>query len=500
MKARWLFVLLLAALFTPTMIAAQSPGEDTRQIRAEDASNLGVLTLLAGHEEPIIEKRFSPGGTAFVTGSLDSTFCVWHVKARDAAPGTALMCLPNYSAGVTTHAWSAEEDSIAITSGDGLSIAIYDTLDPAEGTPEPKTEIPPGEAVYLQMAFVAEDTNLLVYDVFDTFTLIDLATGETLTSYEGIEHAISPDREQIAIVTFDGETFLLDSTTGEIIDTLNTEGATHAVFDPEGQYLATWGEQTLIWDLSHDTPDAEDLDTDMVDNATFSPAGQYLATWEGDTIRLWESDSGNEAGSMPEHDGGVSALVFSPNGERAISIDTTGKGRLWDIDEAGNVSQLLLFRDNIDGVAISPDSTTAIVTRLDFFARFYDIEAGQLRGRYEAPADSLISPDWTLIAINAGPVISWHGLRDDPREFAWMPVGELEVATNVRQTPSTELARISVLPAGAPIFAFERTADSDWLHILLPDSTAGWIFATNLQNAGDLEALPVADLPPAEDE
>ena len=87
--------------------------------------------------------------------------------------------------------------------------------------------------------------------------------------------------------------------------------------------------------------------------------------------------------------------------------------------------------------------------------------------------------------------MAWHGLKDDPRVFDWMPIGFTSAITNLRPTPSQELQRIGVLAAHTPIFALARTEDGTWLQILLPDDTTGWIQPGTLQITGDLQALPI---------
>ncbi len=479
--------LILLILYPVLAVSAQD--DDTpRPLAADDVAQLGVLTLLAQHNAPITEMAFSPQATAFITGSLDGTLCIWNVAGRDTLPGALLFCLPDYSPGVTSYTWSDDDTLLAVTDANGGTIHLY-TVEPSHNELPEATTLPTHETPFLALNFVAG--NLLAYDIFDIFTLYDVETSGILAIYEGIASDFSDDT--LAILNFEGLVTLIDAESGAAMGTLATDDAIHARFSPDGRWLATWGERIQLWNVARSNRRPRTLNI-TADNIQFTPDGRLLATWEGENIRFWDMASLDETGIMEGHGGGVQSLTISPNSRRAISIDTTGRARLWEIEDDGGVRRLLLFNRSVDRAVISPDAQSAILTRHDFDARFYDIERAQLRGSYGISPDSVASPDWTLIATSTGSLIVWHGLRDDPRTFDWMPIGETLRGVNIRETPSTELARIGVLTAEVPIFAFGRTPESDWLQIRLPDNSVGWLFASNVRLDGDVEDLPVVEL------
>lgn len=495
MRTRPFLSVILVICLVNTLAAYGQDETPPQPITAESADQIGILTLLIHHTAPITEMAFSPNSTAFVSGSLDGTLCLWNVAGRDEAPGKLLLCLPDYNPGVTLYRWSPDERSIAVTGSDGISINIFNVTEaiaPASWQElRPQTRLPAAEAPILSLEFANEGQALLTADVFDTFTLYELESSEVLTSLEGVAGDIHA--ESIAIITLDGEIVVLDAQTGEISDTLLTEGVTHLRFSPNGRWLAAWGERTQLWDLQRGTPRPQLLDA-TVDNLQFTPDSQFMATWEGQNIRVWNPQTAAVTGTLDTHNGGVQSLTFTPNSQRAISIDSTGIGRLWDINQAGEVTERLQFSNNIDRVFLNPDSINAVVARLDFAARFYDIERGQLRGQYEISPDAEFSPDWTLIATRIGQLIVWHGLNNESRVFDRTPLGLTKQATNVRATPDTSQARIALIPANAPVFALDRTENSEWVRVILPDGTTGWVFADNIEVSARVENLPVATL------
>ena len=120
------------------------------------------------------------------------------------------------------------------------------------------------------------------------------------------------------------------------------------------------------------------------------------------------------------------------------------------------------------------------------------MQRGQLRGRYEMPPGSEISPDWSIIAIRNNNIVTWHSLQTDARSYANEPLAITTAAINIRETPSTELARIGTVAASQPLFAIARTEDNFWIQLVLPDGTLGWTFISSaLRMQQPIESLPV---------
>lgn len=467
------YLALLGILAFPAT-AQESP---LQPITAEDAANLGVLTLLRQHTAPITEMRFSPSGTAFITASLDRNLCVWN--ASHTPHGQQRFCIEDYTPAVTLYQWSSDDHYLAITDSLGTSIKVFDH----DG--QLMQQFPTHTTPYLDLTFVG--SNILTHDIFDTYTLYALATGNILAQVEGFDSTIF--NSQIAIVTLDGQVSILDSTTGETEVVLKTNSATHVDFSRDG-LLVTWGASLQLWNPMRSIRPHHLSDT-RIDHAQFSPNGRWLVTWEGESARIWDVQGGVTTGLMGEFDGGLQSLTFTSDNSRIISIDSTGVGRLWTLNTEGIPTQLLRFRNTIDRIFISPDSQTGIAARNNFMARFYRLENAQLRGQYDLGMDAVISPDWTIIATSVGGLVVWTGLKSDSRTFAFAPIGFTKQPANVRATPTTELARVALMHEGDPVFAVGRTANDEWLQIILPDGTEGWLYASNVAIQGSLINLPI---------
>lgn len=493
-KMGLLFPLVVILLLWQVPPHAWGQDEAPIRITAEDSSNLAIQTLLVQHHANIIEMGFSPQGTAFITGGLDNQFCVWNAEAQREAPGTLLFCTSNYIPGVTTHAWSPDEKRIAITRADGLTIDIHRVfrgLPPEEWPTTIDLSIqhnPEAPILSVQML----DGVVLVFDIYDVFTLYDVRNGDIIATFEGIEVALHPERAQFALLTLDDSLLLIDARTGTIINSLSASGIDHLVFSASGDWLATWGDTSDLWRLSAERIERVRLGPAVVDDAYFSPQDRYFVTWEGEEIRLWDTESGSLVSSIGEQEGGVLDAQFSTDMTRAVTIDSGGTGRIWDIAPDGSVERRLLLRDRMDRAYLSPDSTSLIVARIEFFARFYDVQRGQLRGRYDMPPGSEISPDWSIIAIRTNNIVSWHSLTNDPRTYAFEPFATAVDALNIRETPSTDRARIAVVLANSPVFATGRAPDNYWMQIVLADGTVGWTYNSSaLRLNRPVESLPL---------
>lgn len=463
-------------------------------ITAEDANRLGIATLLVQHTNTIVDIGFTPRGTAFYSAGFDSQYCVWNVDTRRDTLGELYFCATDYLAGASGVAWSLDEKRVAITGDNGTSIRIYRVYRPL---PTDEWDVPEvtilatNNAVVLSLQFTTH--HLLAFDTNDMFTLYDVRDGNVINQFEGIDATVSVDGSRIALTNFDGDIVLIDANSGDELDTLPVENVLEVAFSADNRWLATsTSDSTQLWSMTDDGYGRR-INVDAAPQyLDFTPDNQYLVTWEDEAVRLWALSNGRLVGEMPEHDGGVSAAEFTPDTTRAITIDNFGNGRIWRINEDGSAERLLLLRDKIDRIYIAPDSVSVIVARIDFFARFYDIQRAQLRGQYTMPPDSAMSPDWTLMATIDNNIITWHTLPNDPRELAFPPIAITRDAINIRQTPNTDFARIATIPANTPVFALGRLEDNQWLRVVLPDGTRGWTFVSgSLALQGDVGQLPL---------
>lgn len=180
-----------------------------------------------------------------------------------------------------------------------------------------------------------------------TVELWDTTTGERLTVLGedmGSVHALefSADGTTLASVSWAGPIryYLWEVATGrEVLSFTKPQGriphskgalvlsqAPHSVASTDMETVKIW--DVVTEELRHTFAAADGNPTLAL---AFSPDGKTLAGGYV-TIRLWDTETGNERSELDGHTNGVHIMTFSPDGKILASGDTVGKVILWDLD------------------------------------------------------------------------------------------------------------------------------------------------------------------------
>jgi WD40 repeat protein len=94
-------------------------------------------------------------------------------------------------------------------------------------------------------------------------------------------------------------------------------------------------------------------------SVAFSPDGKAVLTGSGGpdgTIRLWDSQTGQERRQFIGHSDQVLALVFSRDGRYVLSGSADGTARLWDAQTGQELRRFTNQAGPIYAAALSPDT------------------------------------------------------------------------------------------------------------------------------------------------
>jgi hypothetical protein len=162
-------------------------------------------------------------------------------------------------------------------------------------------------------------------------------------------------------------------------------------------------------------------------NLAYSPDGARLAAGGGNTVKIWDADTGREHRTL-DHGSLVNGVAFSPDGARLASAGDGQTVKVWDVGTGRLIHTLKGHTSVAQGVAFSPDGARLASAGFDLNVRVWDPLNGQealtLKGHNGLVYGAAFSPDGTRLASCSydGTVRIWDGRP-------WSPEAAVEAAT-----------------------------------------------------------------------
>ena len=374
------------------MIVSGSADETIRLWKIDNKGNFKLYKTLQGHNQSINSVAFSPEGTILISGSTDMTIRLWDTEGNLIGQP-----LQGHKESILSVAFSPDGETI-VTGSEDSKLGLWDIKGNFIGQPlrghegivysaafSPNGEIIASGGAKGRLCFLDTKGNLIGKP---------LQSHQRDNKYYSINSvAFSPDGKILASGGDDGTVCLWDikgNPIGERLQDHEKKSVNSVAFSPDGKILASGDEDgtVCLWDvqkksLIHNQIWCKD---NTVNCVTFSPDGKTIACALSDkTIRVWyfevqlwylESQLPKyEIKNWSGHNDEVNSIVFSPDGQMAVSGSLDGTLRLWDIKGTPIMQQPWCGHEGkeVSCVAFSPDGKVLVSSSIDGTIRLWRV-------------------------------------------------------------------------------------------------------------------------------
>ncbi|PAV14873.1 WD40 domain containing protein [Pyrrhoderma noxium] len=450
---------VLVLTFNRSQYAFLASGSEDQSIIVWDViRHEKKYATLRGHSGPITSLAFTGQGKILVSGSLDGTIRLWDITTSE--------MLNMFSASGMSGVYSvAGYDKRHVLSGsdDGI-IRMWDME---------HREIPPKKFVghmgkvislsvdYTRGSFVSGSSD-------GTIRLWDKQREREIVEGSVDVMAASPNGEYLVLGSFFGTVSVWRIETGEQVKgpLEHDYPVTSLSFSPDGSHFASGSiDGTVrIWDLAG-YPLRCSIEGQLVWAVCFSPDGKYVASGSGNTIQVWDLESGELAlKPFKGHSEPIESICYSPDGNRIVSGSGDKTICIWDASNGTLLLTLQGHSDRISSVKYSRDGSYILSTSEDETVRFWDANNGK--------------PVRETIKVEEGKMVSVHFSLDNtyfiPLSWRFVP--------RVYDTSTGQLLfEINFIPLAKSL-------------VFLPSSDSKYIKFASLSNEDELIRIYCVDI------
>lgn len=370
--------------------------------RAETQNSENLLLQLQGHTEAVTSAAFSPDGNKVLTTSNDHTVKLW-----DAATGRLLNTFSERG-----QAYFSAAIGSSIVVGTQRGALFYDA-----NTGRNWGGYAGHTGAVLTVEFSPDESNVLSASHDHTARLWNFGSKKAISTDEAhsasvFEARFSPDGSKFFTASGDGTVGIWETSTGKLIRKLTnpvSKGVYRARFSPDSSKIVTGSLNANVahlWDVaegkllqtlaSRTAPDviARRAGDVSVSAIQFSPDGSRVLTVSDDgNAHLWGVASGQEMHLIPEV--GRTA-IFSPDGSKILTGGWTPK--VWDANTYRPLRDLTGHEGSTYDVEFSSDGSKIVTASADRGARIFateslrDLAERHLRDLYEPTPGTVRTP------------------------------------------------------------------------------------------------------------
>ncbi|HRY51361.1 MAG TPA: protein kinase [Candidatus Paceibacterota bacterium] len=341
--------------------------------------------------DEVLDARFSPDGKWLVTAAMDGAARIW-----DAATGQAIGPPLQHAGPVRWAEFSPDSTRVATASEDSTA-RVWEAVTGQPVTPPLRHQrlvysarfSPDGRWVVTASA----DNSAAVWD-----TQTGQLSGDFLKSNNRVFFAeFSSDGRHVFTGGDNGFAQVWRMDTKQEVARVSHSGLGIFAggFNPNGCRLVTGSDDRTaqLWDFSMggsvDPPRIWDFPMgkpvgppmkhdDRLTAVEFSPEGERVLTgsWDG-TARIWDARTALPLTQPLRHEAPLVAAHFSPDGLRVVTVPATTTAWVWEIRLAQPHTLPFTHNNLIRSVGFSPDGRRLLTASFDRTARIWDTQTGQ---------------------------------------------------------------------------------------------------------------------------
>lgn len=480
---------------------------------------------------------FSPNGKLFASNPNGS-----NIRLYDTAAGIPAIVLLSDNAAISVS--FSPDSEFVLTAHRDDSLRLWTTA-----TGECKRVLPHADTPYLAKfspsgrIFASVSTSAI--KIWDTSTaalrqVLQIPIQVVVGSMLFLGCNFSPDDQLLAALTENCRIYVWNTSSGELVDMAGDERIPDIIkFWPDGKILSGSHERNELWELENDglkmLATHEQKDNDLFAEQTLSqfisahsssnghefhkalaeapramlqhfyhsalcPHGKLLATvaprseTELSEITLWDVSEGKLVQSLRGHPTAITAVAFSPDGQKLASSSEDGQVMLWDtlVNASKDLPEDQLKQPGYVVAVVFSHSGQVLATatkdqarnrKLGQSIRLWDIKSGRSILTFEVSwrelsnilAIDFDSTDAMLVSVHPKEIMFWDCATGELRHVLDMPTlqdqGRALFSPNGKHFVTTCDGRYSNLEVQH--FA-TTTRESDW-SVVLPDNV--YVFA-----------------------
>ena len=189
-----------------------------------------------------------------------------------------------------------------------------------------------------------------------------------------------------------------DTKTSKEILTLH-DNIVCVAFSRDGQRIVggLLGQKMRVWDASTGAAGSPFADSELYSCVAYSRDGRWIVSGSGDTVKVWDSKTGQLKLTLKGHSHAVTSVAFSLDGQRIVSGSQDKKIKVWNAKTGNEILTLIGHADVVTTVAISSDGQRIVSGSFDKTIKVWNAETGgafaTLRGHNGSVTSVSFSPD-----------------------------------------------------------------------------------------------------------